>query len=355
METGKEDLQQITKESEIQESNSNKRSNESIHTVDSTTKKQRSSPLNTTSYQPELDSIDNQPSTITNTQLSETTTSTYTDTSIECNSIRSGQDASILNTTPGNNNASINGTTSTKEPNINESTEIIEAKEQVSSVVADSVEQEEVTKQMETTGTIQTTHSQITTLATDGVELGAAVSLTKPIQNMASITSTGQSSESATTTLKLPPLKPQNDTESLRDPRFVIIDRSSVVRSPFSDKFFITRDAFETYSSDRFTAIVDSILKKNAHTIGSSGLSKIDTASHPQQKVQHASSPTLISSSSSVKSIPDNGSTASNGNILDSLLASISKGDRGTKKIIPPVAMPDLQTAMLAAEHGRKP
>ncbi|ORZ11958.1 hypothetical protein BCR42DRAFT_420953 [Absidia repens] len=176
------------------------------------------------------------------------------------------------------------------------------------------------------------------------------------------------------TTLDATTTKPQANKK--HHPGLSPPDRSSAVRQPFSNKFFITDEAYDAYSHDNLMATIDSMAKKNKPGLAlslepptsSSSISKPSnmqpTHQHPHHQQQqrplnlHGTASATMSKSSSV--VSDNSksnnpssattTTKTNSNILDSLLDSISKNDRPVMK---PAHVPsDIEIAMQAADSA---
>ncbi|CAO3576398.1 unnamed protein product [Absidia cylindrospora] len=177
------------------------------------------------------------------------------------------------------------------------------------------------------------------------------------------------------TALDTTPTKTQ--TSKKHHPGLTPPDKSSAVRQPFSDKFFITDEAYDAYSHDNFMATIDSITKKNKPGLAlslepptsSSSISRPPNMQpthphpHPQQHQRpshlHGTASTTTPKSSSIT--PDNSkssnpsstptTTNTSSNILDSLLDSISKNDRPVMK---PAHVPsDIEIAMQAADSAQ--
>ncbi|CAO3619303.1 unnamed protein product [Cunninghamella echinulata] len=130
----------------------------------------------------------------------------------------------------------------------------------------------------------------------------------------------------------------------ITNPKFTTINKSSAVRAPFSDRFLISSEGFETYSHHRLANIVKDIVNRNRkRSIRDNkplALSSRPPKSHSynphQQHVRRNSINTGTSSSTATtnKSInqaqPTQLGKNKDGNILDSLLASISSNVRDT-------------------------
>ncbi|KAI8336586.1 hypothetical protein BC941DRAFT_452964 [Chlamydoabsidia padenii] len=238
-------------------------------------------------------------------------------------------------------------------------------------------------KQIQTTGSVNSATPPTTSTSETGIETQSVISspitsgLTTPqpfnVNESHTSTAPAQSASSSELGKEMPTSLPETKDNT----RFTIIDRSSDVRLPFSDKFFFTEEAYEAYSCDSFAATVERMVKKNKPGLAlSSDPSKpttiTDTSS--QQSSTNATtsqyrshSPTTHDDNNSNGDSTDHGdnntknnntSPAVGDNMLDSLLDSISKNDRPVKQpppLPPPPPPPsrplsDIEIAMQAAD-----
>jgi hypothetical protein len=195
---------------------------------------------------------------------------------------------------------------------------------------------------------------------------------------------TSRSASSPASALESPPSQPTVTASSPAshtkdDPRINILDRSSAVRLPFSDKFFFTDEAYEAYSYDSFTATIERMTRNNRPGLAISSdppKSHTDSSSPSIPSASRAHRPAIAKPSPKRRTDDDTNDPGNNGgdhdninadthkkpsppgNMLDSLLDSISKNDRPVKQPPPPPPAPappmrhlsDIEIAMQAAD-----
>ncbi|SAL96748.1 hypothetical protein [Absidia glauca] len=193
---------------------------------------------------------------------------------------------------------------------------------------------------------------------------------------------TSKSVPSPTSALESPPSQPtvtaSSSSHTKGGPQINIIDRSCAVRLPFSDKFFFTDEAYEAYSYDSFTSTIERMTRNNRPGLAISSdppKSHTDSSSPSIPSASRAHRPAIAKPSPKRRTDDDTNDPGNNsgdhdninanthkkpsppGNMLDSLLDSISKNDRPVKQPPPPPPpappmrhLSDIEIAMQAAD-----